>query len=44
MDCDYEYVFGAVVPSLVTHLSYFRTKLTDLLAAVEQHVENGRCV
>jgi hypothetical protein len=41
---DYECVFSAVSPFMVTHLSHPRTKLTELLAAVEQHVESGRYV
>jgi hypothetical protein len=46
MDRDYEYVISAMRSTLfmVTHLSHSRTKLTELLAAVEQHVESGRCV
>lgn len=44
MNRDYEYVFSAVTPFMVTHLGHPRTKLTELLAAVEQHVEGGRYV
>lgn len=44
MSRDYEYVYSAVTPFIVTHLRHPRTKLTELLAAVEQHVESGRCV
>ena len=35
-------MFSPVIPFMVTHLGHSRTRLTELLAAVEQHVESGR--
>ena len=41
---DYEYVFIALNPSIIAHLSHSRMQLTELLASLEQHVKSGRCV
>jgi len=36
-------LFSAFTPFVVIHLSHSRTKLDELLAGVERHIDNGRC-